>query len=184
MGAVHTTGVPHAFICRGICEPPPGTTTVPDPDPDPDPDPGPCDPALDYLPSATLSHQGDEVVARLTNHGCQPLYRWQGCCGEGDPLIERLTGGSWSAACDDPLELCCGALPTCKPLLPGETVELRVRALEYVDCCGTTFRVTYTFARDPSCTDDLEHPGVTARSEGVQLRDAEPCDGAAPQPTP
>jgi hypothetical protein len=169
VGAMHTTGVPHAFICRGICQPKAGTT--------------PCDPKLDYRPSATLARQGDKVIAWITNGGCKTIYRSQGCCGEGAPIIERPLKGGWGPACNSTApKTCCAAEPTCKPLLPGQTIEERIPTLESVDCCGTTFRVSYTFSRSASCVDDALYPSVVASSDAVKLRGEDPCDGPPPAP--
>lgn len=150
--------------------------TVAPPVPWPPAPPPTCSPTDDPVLSVSLAREGKDVIARVTNVGCTTAYRWQGCCGEGDPMVESLIGGLWKPAlCAPGPGLCCDAEPSCVPLLPGESVALRVPGLSAEVCCGTTFRVTLPYSREPGCIEDAMKVALVATSNALKLRDKDPC---------
>jgi len=162
VGAVRTTGIPHAFVCKGICQP---KLTTPA-----------CDLKADPKLSVTLFKRGSDVIAKVTNVGCRPAYRMEGCCGEGQPSVQSSEAGKWLAArCSPSPKLCCDAEPRCLAVMPQQSYEVRVSSLSAQVCCGTTFRVGLHFSRNANCIDTDEKIALVATSNGLKLRDKDTC---------
>lgn len=136
-----------------------------------------CAPAGAPRLIVSLVKTGDGVVANVRNAGCKPAYRVHGCCNEGAPSVEvRDDAGSWSAArCSTDPHVCCAAAPTCRPLAPGATLQLRVEPLSGALCCGTTFRVGVGYHDRPDCANADDGPPRVAYSNALRLRDRDTC---------
>lgn len=152
------------------------------PDPDAKLGPGPCPPGADPELAVTLKQTVGGVVAVVTNVGCKPAYRMVGCCGEGEPMAQVKGGsGAWiDAQCSPFSGPCCDAEPQCVGLDPGQSIEVRVDALNERRCCGSTFRVGLMYSREPGCIEDAMHPALIAYSNPVTLSTPDPCDGKTP----
>jgi hypothetical protein len=141
--------------------------------------PTPCPPGADPELAITLKQNMGGVVAVVTNVGCKTAYRMQGCCGEGEPMVQVLGGkGTYiDAQCSAYAGPCCDGEPQCVGLEPGKSVEIKVSALDERRCCGSTFRVQLPYSREPGCIEDAVHPALYAISKPLTLTTPDPCDG-------
>ncbi|MCA9669489.1 MAG: hypothetical protein KC503_28035 [Myxococcales bacterium] len=128
-------------------------------------------------PTLTLLREGEQVIARLTNTTCKPLWRVQGCCGEGEPLVEApRDDGTWGLAkCakTGPMA-CCDGMPTCDELAPGASVDIQIGPLRAALCCGTTFRVRLPVYGAADCFNRFG-PVQEIASNALKLRDKDTC---------
>lgn len=147
-GAMHTTGVPHTFVCRGVC--------VPEDDDEGRPT---CVPPSEAVQVELVLQPGPEgeYLVRETNIGCEPLYRMHTCCDS--PTLAMEVGadpsGDWELSPCNPSPapcLPCDAEPTCDPALaPGETLETRW-PFAGCSCPWGSVRMTSTYFSDGACT--------------------------------
>lgn len=152
-GAMHTTDVPHAFICRGICVP--------------EESPGSCEPNAEPPLSVSLVERGSQVVAVLYNRSCAPIYRWvDACChGMGPRVDVQREDGSWqTGACADVEPGCCDEPPYCEILRPGEVREVAIPELSACRCVDERFRVFARFFESAECVDLDDGPPLGAIS--------------------
>lgn len=110
---------------------------------------GPC--TTPPLLSAQLElGENNQPWIEIRNDGCQTVYYFSGCCGEGDPDVESFSEGVFREAQCSEITACCDALPQCLALEPGEIRSEEVSKLSR--CCGTNFRLTYRFSKSEDCS--------------------------------
>lgn len=154
--------------CQGVCikEPAVCATRGAAPAEPPSGAPAPVDPSE---VSVTLYEEVGTLRMRVENTGCQTVYRLQGCCAEGAPLMQAMVaGGGWGAASCVRLAgggACCDALPTCTALQPGQSYDVRVYGGSQLACCaGQSLRAVLGFFSDQGCTTNDIPAATTAIS--------------------
>jgi hypothetical protein len=132
---------------------------------------GPCEATPKSPLEVSLGRRGDEVWVRLRNVGCEPLYRLEGCCGEGRARIEQLLGGGgWGpAGCIKQTEGCCAALPSCVELASGAELDLRLHELEPCEGCSGTFRAQFRYFERATCPQTMDRPLLEGTSKALQV---------------
>jgi|GEM_PF-3698066 hypothetical protein len=149
-GAIHTVGTPHEFACRGLCKPKAYPL---------------CDPSLENPLSAKIEYsQSDKRLHLLvTNLGCEPVYRLEGCCGESSPKIETRVGdGKWGELDYSFPGPCCDAEPVCYLLEPLATRDIPL--LVHLNDCEQSVRATAYFTSDSSCSLEGSLPWITVEA--------------------
>lgn len=154
-GALHTLGQPHEFVCRGVCKP----KLYPA-----------CDPTLANPLEATIEYVPNDGRLHLliTNLGCKPVYRIEGCCGEGDPWIKTRSGnGQWGDLDYSFPGPCCNALPVCTVLQPMATRDIPL--LPFLTDCDSSVRAGVSFTPDSECNQDGVAPWLTVEATAEEM---------------
>jgi hypothetical protein len=141
VGAMHTTDIPHVFACRGVCRP------------------EWCDAFTQAPLVIRLSRKERQVVAHVTNTGCEPVYL-QTPCGARWPLmsIRSDMGDSygWAASdCSGPEISACTAEPSCDAMATNDSQEIPFPDLEDCLCrkeISAPYRATLAYFGNGACS--------------------------------
>jgi len=105
-----------------------------------------CAPGDPPVLAVQLEKKDITYVARAFNVGCSEVVRLVGCCGEGEPLVERQESGAWNVSdCVPKPGICCAAMPRCQFLKRGQAIDIPV-ALE--KCPAGVYRVKVAYATE------------------------------------